>query len=73
MYSFKKMDDNRYVVSIDNHVDLHIVAGRKDYSAIAGHLLCAPLSGAGEFIVEDFGTEIPRIYSPELGLNVYSL
>lgn len=55
------------------YLHLHIVAGRRDYSAIAGHLLCATLSGAGEFVVEDFGTEIPRVYSPELGLNVYSL
>ena len=57
----------------ETYLHLHIVAGRRDYSAVAGHLLSATLSGAGEFVVEDFGTEIIRVHSPELGLNVYSL
>lgn len=57
----------------ETYLHLHIIAGRRDYSAVAGHLLSATLSGAGEFVVEDFGTEIIRVHSPELGLNVYSL
>lgn len=55
----------------ETYLHLHIIAGRRDYSAVAGHLLSATLSGAGEFVVEDFGTEIIRVHSPELGLNVY--
>ena len=57
----------------ETYLHLHIIAGRRDYSAVAGHLLSATLSGAGEFVVEDFGTEISRVHSSELGLNVYSL
>ncbi len=53
------------------YLHLHIVAGRSDYSTIGGHLLSARLSGAGEFFVEDFGDEIEREYSSEIGLNVY--
>lgn len=55
----------------EEYLHLHIVAGRRDYSAVAGHLLSAYLSGAGEFVVEDFGAEVKRVHSPELGLNVY--
>lgn len=61
------------VSSMDGQVylHLHITAGRSDYSALAGHLLSATLSGAGEFVVEDYGEQISRVYNPDLGLNVY--
>ena len=53
------------------YLHLHIVAGRSDYSTLGGHLLCAHLSGAGEFVIEDYGTKLEREYSEEIGLNVY--
>ena len=53
------------------YLHLHIVAGRRDYPALAGHLLSATLNGAGEFFVEDHGTVAERVHDPELGLNVY--
>ena len=53
------------------YLHLHIVAGRSDYSTIGGHLLCAHLSGAGEFIVKDFGIKVEREFSEEIGLNIY--
>lgn len=55
------------------YLHLHITVGRSDYSALAGHLLSATLNGAGEFVVEDFGTSITRVYVPEIGLNCYQL
>ncbi len=55
------------------YLHLHITVGRSDYSALAGHLLAATLNGAGEFVVEDFGTSITRVYVPEIGLNCYEL
>lgn len=55
------------------YLHLHIVAGRRDYTAIAGHLLNAALNGAGEFVVEDFGAEVKRAFDTSLGLNVYQL
>ena len=55
------------------YLHLHITVGRSDYSALAGHLLSATLNGAGEFVVEDFGTPITRVYIPEIGLNCYKL
>ena len=55
------------------YLHLHITVGRSDYSALAGHLLSATLNGAGEFVVEDFGTPVTRVYVPEIGLNCYKL
>ena len=55
------------------YLHLHIVAGRSDYSTLGGHLLSARLSGAGEFYVEDFGENVERAYSEEIGLNIYKL
>lgn len=54
------------------YLHLHITVGRSDYSALAGHLLTATLNGAGEFVVEDYGETIMRIYNEELGLNCYN-
>lgn len=63
------------VSSLDGktYLHLHIVAGRSDYSTLGGHLLSAHLSGAGEFFVEDFGENVERVYSEEIGLNIYKL
>ena len=55
------------------YLHLHIVAGRRDYTAIAGHLLNDTPNGAGEFVLEDFGTEVKRVFDTSLGLNVYQL
>jgi len=53
------------------YLHLHITLGCEDYSAKAGHLLSAVLSGAGEFFITDFGTELKRTFDPDLGLNCY--
>lgn len=53
------------------YLHLHVTVGRRDCSALAGHLLTATLSGAGEFVVEDYGVQVSRVYNPDLGLNVY--
>ncbi len=55
------------------YLHLHVVAGRSDCSALAGHLLSARISGAGEFVVEDFGGELSRSFNPAIGLNMYVL
>lgn len=53
------------------YLHLHITVGRNDYSALAGHLLAATLNGAGEFVVENYGEQVKRVYNPDLGLNIY--
>lgn len=53
------------------YLHLHIITGRSDYSTLGGHLLEARLSGAGEFVVEDFGAEVEREFNPGIGLNCY--
>lgn len=55
----------------DVYIHLHATLGRADYSAIAGHLLTATLSGAGEFIIEAYDIDLKRKYDDEIGLNVY--
>ena len=55
------------------YLHIHATVGRADYSALGGHLLAAVLNGAGEFVVEDYGTFITRTYNPALGLNCYDL
>ncbi len=81
-YVDKQFDEQMEIASLLGNVSsldgktylhLHIVAGRSDYSTLGGHLLSAHLSGAGEFFVEDFGENVERIYSEEIGLNIYKL
>ncbi|EGJ70650.1 protein of unknown function DUF296 [Bacteroides coprosuis DSM 18011] len=55
----------------DIYLHIHITLGRSDYSAIAGHLLSATISGTGEFLVEDFDADMMRYYNSELGVNYY--
>jgi len=55
------------------YMHMHVTLGREDYITISGHLLCAILSGAGEFVVEKFDGELNRRYDSEIGLNVYDL
>lgn len=54
------------------YLHLHITLGDNEYRALAGHLLSAEISGAGEFIVTKIpGTVLERTFSPEVGLNFY--
>lgn len=54
------------------YLHLHITLGDKQYKALAGHLLSAKLSGAGEFIVEAFPCgHLERSFNEEVGLNFY--
>ncbi|WP_314894841.1 PPC domain-containing DNA-binding protein [uncultured Capnocytophaga sp.] len=55
------------------YLHLHIALGRSDYSALAGHLLEATLSGAGEFVIEAFEGSLERYYNTSIGLNLYQL
>lgn len=50
---------------------LHITLGRKDYSAIAGHLLDANIRGAGEFFVYPIPTLALKKNDENTGLNLY--
>ena len=55
------------------YLHLHITLGRLDYSALAGHLLEATLSGAGEFVIEAFEGSLECYYNTSIGLNLYQL
>ena len=60
----------------DGEVYLHIHAtfGRSDYTCIGGHLLTAWINGACELVIEKYEGEPPqRVFSPELGLNIYDM
>lgn len=51
---------------------LHITLGRRDYTALAGHLLDAKTRGAGEFFVYPIDAKIIKTKNEEAGLNFYN-
>lgn len=53
------------------YTHLHCTLGRSDYSALAGHLLSARMSGAGEIVITQFTTPMERYFDEETGLNMY--
>ena len=53
------------------YLHLHITLGRKDYSALAGHLLDARICGACELFVRPLPGVVGRRFSPEIGINLY--
>lgn len=53
------------------YLHLHITLGRRDYTALAGHLLDAQIRGAGEFYITAYTGTVNRKFSEELGLNYY--
>lgn len=57
----------------ETYLHLHVVLGRADYSALAGHLLTTTICGAGEFVVERYDATVERKLDEEIGLNVYEL
>ena len=57
----------------ETYLHLHVVLGRTDYTALAGHLLSTKICGAGEFVVEEYFETIERKLDEEIGLNVYDL
>ena len=50
---------------------LHITLGRKDYVALAGHLLDAKIRGAGEFFVYPINSKVVKIKNQDVGLYFY--
>ena len=54
------------------YLHLHATFGRRDYSAVAGHLLCARINGACELFVEKWEGSVGRRFDEETGLNLYA-
>jgi len=50
---------------------LHITLGRKDYTALAGHLLDAKIRGAAEFFVYPINSKIVKVKNEAVGLYFY--
>ncbi|WP_312336203.1 MULTISPECIES: DNA-binding protein [Sphingobacterium] len=50
---------------------LHVTLGRKDYTALAGHLLDAKIRGAGEFFVYPISSKVIKVKNEAVGLNFY--
>lgn len=53
------------------YLHVHATLGRKDYTALAGHLEDGKIRGAGEIFIMPIQADIQRIKSEEIGLNVY--
>lgn len=52
-------------------IHLHGTLGRRDYSALAGHLEEADIRGAGEFYVIALPFEVEKKKDESIGLNIY--
>lgn len=52
---------------------LHATLGRRDYTALAGHLQDGKIRGAGEFFVYPLNTRAVKIKNEAVGLNFYDL
>jgi len=50
---------------------LHITLGRRDYTALAGHLLDAKTRGAGEFFIHPVDTKMIKVKNDDVGLYFY--
>jgi predicted DNA-binding protein with PD1-like motif len=50
---------------------LHVTLGRKDYTALAGHLLDAKIRGAGELFVYPINSKVVKAKNEGVGLYFY--
>lgn len=54
------------------YLHIHLSLGRRDYSLVGGHALCATINGACELFVRVLEGQKPkRIFDSETGLNLY--
>lgn len=53
------------------YLHLHATFGRRDYSVVGGHLLCATINGACEIAVKKLDARVGRRFDEETGLNLY--
>ena len=57
----------------DGHVylHLHVTLGRRDYSVVGGHLLCATINGACELAIKKLEGPVGRRFDEDTGLNLF--
>ena len=65
------LSGNISVIEGDVFLHLHATLGRKDYTALAGHLQEATINGAGEFFFKPEATKIVKTKNEDIGLNIY--
>ena len=53
------------------YLHLHVTLGRRDYSVVGGHLLCARINGACEIFIKPLPGPVGRRFDEETGLNLY--
>ena len=53
------------------YLHLHATLGRRDYTAVAGHLLCTRINGACEVFDTRHSCPVGRRFDEETGLNLY--
>lgn len=53
------------------YLHVHLTCGRRDYSCVGGHLLCARINGACELVVDKWDAPVGRRVDDETGLNLY--
>ena len=54
------------------YLHIHLSLGRRDYTMVGGHALCATINGACELFVRVIrGAQPQREFDPQTGLNLY--
>lgn len=53
------------------YLHLHVTLGRRDYSVVGGHLLCAQINGACELFIKPLPGPVGRQFDEDTGLNLY--
>ena len=53
------------------YLHIHVTLGRRDYTVVGGHLLCATVNGACELAVKKLAGSVGRRFDEETGLNLY--
>lgn len=79
-YDDKEFNEQMELVNLTGNISivdgkpllhLHATLGRKDYSALAGHLEQGKVRGAGEFYVTVFPQALHKKKNEDIGLNIY--
>ena len=53
------------------YLHIHVTLGRRDYTVVGGHLLCATINGACELAIKKLDGSVGRRFDEETGLNLY--
>lgn len=79
-YQDQKFDEQMEISNLTGNISLkdempllhlHVTLGRRDFTALAGHLLDARIRGAGEFYILPINISLTKKMNTNIGVNLY--